>query len=278
MIEGQAVVTGVEQLSPGFVRIELGGPDLADFGVAGPTLDQRIKLLFGAEQIRRTYTVRAVRPGPRVVVDFVLHLDPGSSGPASQWASRAAVGDTVGIIAPRRGVPFGGIEFDPGPATRVLLAADETAVPAVAAILEQVPGLVGEAYLEVPGNDDVQPLTTPPGVEVHWLPREDAPHGSLLVEAVRHATAPRALVSTASPDLAVATTDVEEVWETPTYSAAGEVVPIAPGSPDHEMYGWVAGESRVVTTIRRHLVNEVGWDRRQVAFMGYWRQGVAMKG
>lgn len=271
MIEGQAVVTDVERLSPGFVRIELGGPDLAEFGVAGPTLDQRIKLLFGAEQLRRTYTVRAVRPGPRVVVDFVLHLDPDSTGPASQWASRAAVGDTVGIIAPRRGVPFGGIEFDPGPATRVLLAADETAVPAVAAILEQVPGLVGEAYLEVPSRHDVLPLTSPPGVEVHWLPREGAPHGALLVEAVRHATAPRSLVSTA-PVAAVDTDDLE-VWETPTYSSSGDALTDAPVPHAPELYAWVAGESRAVTTIRRHLVTEVGLERRQVAFMGYWRQG-----
>lgn len=277
MIEGQAVVTGVERLSPGFVRIELGGPDLADFGVDGPTLDQRIKLLFGEHhQLRRTYTVRAVRPGPRIVVDFVLHLDPGSTGPASLWASRAEVGDTVGIIAPRRGVPFGGIEFDPGHARRVLLAADETAVPAVAAILEQSPDLVGEAYLEVPSHEDVLPLTSPPGIEVHWLPREGAPHGSLLVEAVRLATAPRALVTTAPRHLTAA--DDVEVWETPTYSSSGEAIADAPGSPDPDVYVWVAGESRAVTTIRRHLVTEVGLDRRQVAFMGYWRQGVAMKG
>ena len=31
------------------------------------------------------------------------------------------------------------------------------------------------------------------------------------------------------------------------------------------------------TRLRRHLVNELGFDRRQVVFMGYWRRGVAMK-
>lgn len=276
MIDGQAVVTGVERLSPGFVRIELGGPDLADFGVEGPTLDQRIKLLFGEERTRRTYTVRAVRPGPRLVVDFVLHLGPGSTGPASLWASRAAVGDTVGILAPRRGVPFGGIEFDPRGARRVLLAADETAVPAVGAILEQVPDLVGEAYLEVPSRDDVLALTAPPGVEVHWLPRDGAPHGSLLVEAVRLATAPHALVSAGTAAFSVVAGGDAELWETPTYSAAGEALPDATLPDAPEVYAWVAGESRAVTTIRRHLVTEVGLDRRQVAFMGYWRQGVAL--
>ena len=36
-------------------------------------------------------------------------------------------------------------------------------------------------------------------------------------------------------------------------------------------------ESAVVTGLRRALVKELEMDRRQVAFMGYWRRGVAMK-
>ena len=32
-----------------------------------------------------------------------------------------------------------------------------------------------------------------------------------------------------------------------------------------------------MTGLRRHLVRELGMDRSQVAFMGYWRRGVAMK-
>lgn len=42
-------------------------------------------------------------------------------------------------------------------------------------------------------------------------------------------------------------------------------------------YAWIAGESKVVTGLRRHLVTELGMDRSQVAFMGYWREGVAMR-
>ncbi|WP_262927851.1 siderophore-interacting protein [Microbacterium sp. NIBRBAC000506063] len=33
-----------------------------------------------------------------------------------------------------------------------------------------------------------------------------------------------------------------------------------------------------MTTLRRHLVKDLGIDRAQVAFMGYWRRGVAMRG
>ncbi|MGH8964779.1 MAG: siderophore-interacting protein, partial [Actinomycetes bacterium] len=39
------------------------------------------------------------------------------------------------------------------------------------------------------------------------------------------------------------------------------------------LYAWLAGESSVVTTLRRHLVRDRGVDRRAVTFMGYWRRG-----
>ncbi|MEV0563282.1 siderophore-interacting protein [Dactylosporangium sp. NPDC050588] len=44
---------------------------------------------------------------------------------------------------------------------------------------------------------------------------------------------------------------------------------LPPGTP----YAWVAGESGVVRSVRRHLVHERGIDRRRVMFTGYWRRG-----
>ena len=44
-----------------------------------------------------------------------------------------------------------------------------------------------------------------------------------------------------------------------------------------DIYAWIAGESGVVTGLRRVLVKDLEVDRRQVAFMGYWRRGVAMQ-
>ncbi|WP_421014177.1 siderophore-interacting protein, partial [Glutamicibacter creatinolyticus] len=38
-------------------------------------------------------------------------------------------------------------------------------------------------------------------------------------------------------------------------------------------YAWIAGEASAVKTLRRYLVKDVGIDRKQVAFMGYWREG-----
>ncbi len=71
-----------------------------------------------------------------------------------------------------------------------------------------------------------------------------------------------------------------DLWETPAYSSSGEAVdsPVASVGHDRDgLYAWIAGESKVVTGLRRLLVNELGVDRRQVAFMGYWRRGVAMR-
>jgi len=70
-----------------------------------------------------------------------------------------------------------------------------------------------------------------------------------------------------------------DLWETPAYSSSEAVdSPVASVGHDRDgLYAWIAGESKVVTGLRRLLVNELGVDRRQVAFMGYWRRGVAMR-
>ena len=301
MILDEVEVVRVERLSPSFVRIELGGPALADFGVDGPLWDQRIKIVFPGASGRlpsfagvdeswyaswldipaeerghmRTYTVRDVLGtgvDTRLVVDFVLHLAEGATGPASSWASAARPGDRLVVIAPRRGEAFGGIEFTPGTARRLLLVGDETAVPAVAAILGQLPsGARGTTFLEVPGSGDVLDLDAPVGIEVVWLPRDGAVLGERLHAAVvAHLGAPTRAESVSDDEIE------PHVWETPTFSSSGEE--IAPGGQVHgDLYAWIAGESGVVTGLRRHLVRGLGIDRRQVAFMGYWRQGVAMR-
>jgi NADPH-dependent ferric siderophore reductase len=279
MIHDEVAVVRADRLSPSFVRVELGGPCLADFGVAGPLYDQRIKLVFPGDH-RRTYTVRDVRgegAATRLVVDLVVHGDAhGDPGPACRWARRAEVGDRLVLMAPRRGEAFGGIEFEPGTARRLLLAGDETALPAIAAILEQLPaGAAGAAFVEVPHPDDVQSVRHPAGVEVVWLPRGDEPHGARLHAAVLDHLG-------AGPAPAEEDLEVDpDLWETPTYSSSGEDVGSAvtvSGDGLADLYAWIAGESAVVTGLRRVLVQELGVDRRQVAFMGYWRRGVPMRG
>lgn len=293
----------VEQLSPSFVRVELASPALADFGVEGPLYDQRIKLVFpepgralpsfeGADESwfrtwsqrpvaerghLRTYTVRAVRgtgADTRLVVDFIVHE--GECGPGGRWGAQAEVGQRLVAIAPRRGEDFGGIEFDPGVARTLLLVGDETAVPAIAAILDQLdPDARGAVFLEVPYAADVLTLQHPQGIAITWLPRDGAARGEALhLSVLAHlgggARVPEVRDEEVDPDL----------WETPGYSSSGEVVQVDARAVGHEfddLYAWIAGEARVVTALRRALVSDLGIDRHQVAFMGYWRLGVAMK-
>ncbi len=56
----------------------------------------------------------------------------------------------------------------------MLLAADETALPAVAGILAWLPaGTRARVWVEVPRAEDTRPLPTAADAEVTWLVRED---------------------------------------------------------------------------------------------------------
>jgi NADPH-dependent ferric siderophore reductase len=291
-----ATVAAVAVLSPHFVRVTFTGHDLELFG--DTCLDQRIKVVLplrdagGTDPFAdlprgedwyaawralprerqnpfRTYTVRAVRPGRREVdVDFVRH---GDGGPASAWAARVEVGHRCVLIGPdRRGdSALVGVEWRPGAATEVLLAGDETAVPAIGSILESLPADTrGQAFLEVPTAEDVLPLEAPDGIEVRWLPRVagmDAavpPHGARLAQVLRaELTVGPAHPGVADPE--PVDVDGEPLWETPVEE------------PEGAAFAWLAGEATVIRSLRRHLVRDRGWDRRNVAFMGYWRLGRA---
>ena len=337
MVLSEVEVTEVQRLSPSFVRIVLAGPGLEHVGPADSRWadpgwwDQRFKLVVphvdggitsvaDADQSwlstwtarpaserghMRTYTVRELRgtgPRTRLAVDVVVHAEGeqgAALGPGARWAQEARPGTRAVALLPRRGHAFGGIEFQPLDAARLLLVGDETAVPAICAILEHLPGdRVGAAFLEVPLSADVLNVVAPPGVEVHWLPRDGAPHGERLQAAVHaYLGIPTAALSGDLPGTDLPDTDLPgtdevdpELWETPTYSSSGEpLVDAEEGGPvpgEHApsagtrhagLYAWIAGESAVVTALRRHLVTQEGVDRSQVSFMGYWRRGVAMK-
>lgn len=306
-------VVHAERLSPSFVRVHLTAPELADLGVGPRSFDQRVKLVFPdspdgplpvvgdgedwyADWLAlpqpgrghmRTYTVRDVLGSgadTRLVVDLVVHgvggpgeAAHGEAGPGSRWAAAACPGSRVVLVGPRRGMPYGGIEFDPPAGAELLLAGDETAVPAVLATLAQLePSARGAVFLEVPLAADVQSAVHPEGVQVTWLPRQGAAHGALLHAAVlEHLGAGSAPVV---PDVPEAEVD-PELWETPTHSSSGEELePVVHTVGDDlgDVYAWIAGESRLVTGLRRALVRDLGLDRRRVAFMGYWREGRAM--
>ncbi|MBB2914448.1 NADPH-dependent ferric siderophore reductase [Streptosporangium becharense] len=281
------------RLSPSFVRVTFGGEDLAEFADNG--FDQRIKVILPLpggvfaplgddadwyqrwralpQELRnpiRTYTVRAVRPELRELdVDFVLH---GESSPASRWATHASPRDRIVVIGPNAAFPgpSGGQEWaPPADAEHLLLAGDETAVPAIAAIAESLSGDVpATVLLEVPEAADALPLAVRPGVRVTWLPRGGGGHGDLLVPAVRAALGRVGVPGDGGPSAPAGAAALEDVdvdaeilWEVPE------------GSGGAGLYAWLAGEAGMVKLLRRHLVQEAGVPRSSVAFMGYWRLG-----
>lgn len=292
----RGIVHSVHQISPTFRRIVFTGAQLNDLAADGPFYDQRIKIILpndtgqlpviadstdwyqrwlqlpDAERgTMRTYSIRdLVRAdgATYLTVDFVLHgIDDGDTGPAAAWAASAAPGDELLLVAPHEGQAPSGIEFNPGGAQDIILLGDESAAPAIARILEDLneqgtSANVG-AYIEVPSAEDQLPIQT--ATPVRWLSRDDEDLGEPLAQALGWH------VQEVQDD------QDELLWETPVFSASGEDVAADP-APQAGTYYWIAGESGVIKKLRRFLVNDVGVQRSQVAFMGYWRHGVAMRG
>ena len=307
LIPFRVTVAKAETLSPHFKRIVFQGPDLQDFADAG--YDERIKILlplpdgslpapsfFEAspenplawyQQWRalpaerrnplRTYTVRKVRPGSEQIdVDFVIH---DHAGPAGAFAEAARPGDQAIIIGPnaQAGGPVAGMDFHPGQSRHLLLVGDETAVPAIAAIMDS---LIrdhwqgeGVALIEVPAEEDRLPLPELEGIRIIWTTCDESGHGHALIEAMRNLLedlpihSPTAVADESSKEFTEIDIDKELLWETADAAQADASIHV------DDLYAWIAGEAATVRELRRMLVRDRGMDRRSVSFMGYWRQG-----
>jgi NADPH-dependent ferric siderophore reductase len=172
----------------------------------------------------RTYTPRRYDAATHTLdVQFLLHGD----GPASRWAERAEVGHRLVVVGP------GGRFVLDGGASRWWIAGDETALPAIATLLEALPA-AAEAEVHVEVADDDARLELPPraGTQVVWHARTspDA-FGDELAEAARYAEAP-----------------------------AGSRF-------------WVACEAAAMREIRRYLLDERSVPRELLTTRGYWRAG-----
>lgn len=279
-------------LSPSLARFVFSGTDIAQMRTLAA--DQRIKLFFPSangqppqlpkhgswQEARRgldaqssppmrTYTIRDLRREVlEVDVDFVLH---GVNGPASAWATHARIGDRLQMVAPNLafdGDP-GGYEWQPPNNLReLLLVGDETALPAIAGILEQMvvehPDVPVQAFIEVPCEQDCVDLTCSTATELNWLPRDvlNGDHGEAMIHAVRElARLPRVQLEQRST-AALEDVDIEQqiLWERAQ-------------SSNGEFHAWIAGESAAVMNIRRFLAQERGLDRKALTLMGYWRAG-----
>ncbi|MCY9783333.1 siderophore-interacting protein [Nocardiopsis sp. EMB25] len=247
-------VVRTERTSEHFVTVTLGGEDLADFPYLGR--DQFVRVFLPREgQDRLHMPTSADRKWvvqlyampksrrPHVRNYTVRGFDPERRELDMEFVDHGDAGPAsawAGAARPgdEMGILAEGAYYQPSEdADWQLLVGDESAVPALVSILEQAPDdLRAQVYMEVPSEDDVRDLTAPPGVSVHWLPRTD-PH------AVPGALA---LETVMAADL-----------------------------PGGRPYCFVAGENKLATGLRRHLVRERDVPKPDISFIGYWRHGRA---
>ena len=148
---------------PAVPRASTGGP-VWPAGEARPTI--------------RTYTVRRFDASAgELDVDFVLHA---GHGPAAAWARDARPGAWVGVSEP-------GGRYAPDPTADFhVVIGDETALPAVATVLDAIDPARALTFLEVADAAEEQVL---PGA-VTWVHRDGRRAGEPLAAAVRAASFP----------------------------------------------------------------------------------------
>ena len=194
-------VRRVERPTPRCVRVTFGGEELAGYEMRGPA--SHIKVLFareGEETVvlpewgpegplleagqsmppSRTYTPRSWDAARReLTVEFMLH----SEGLASTWARSAEPGDVMAVTLP--GGPYTIDET----ADWYLIAGDESALPAIETILEDLPsGKPAYVIAEVGDASEERKLLA---ASVTWLHQhEEAEAGAALEQAVRDFEAP----------------------------------------------------------------------------------------
>ncbi len=171
----------------------------------------------------RGYTIRNFHPATAEIdVDVFLHGDTIGS----VWARTANAGDEVGLIGPRHDY-----KGDHGADWQILVG-DESALPAIAAILESLPETSrAYAFIEVADQENEVPLNLKAQASVQWLHRGSAlaKQSRLLEQALRAFT-----------------------W------------------PDGRGYLWAAGEQHAMKSIRHHLTHERQMPKHDFHTMGYW--------
>ncbi|MCT4370241.1 siderophore-interacting protein [Yangia mangrovi] len=189
-----ATVLGTRRITPNFLRIEMACEGIAALQQGGmhfslllppegtsprwPELTEQGRTIWpdGACALHRAaYTfVWLDAEAGRFAFDIFEH----EGGRTTDWARRAAPGETVGVMGP------GGGDFPE--AAHILLAGDETALPAIRRILEQSPaGRRGTVLLETASEHDRPALTLPEGMDLRWIPRD---HGGGLTAALDEVT------------------------------------------------------------------------------------------
>jgi NADPH-dependent ferric siderophore reductase len=113
----------------------------------------------------RAYTIRAVDAARcELSIDFLQHPSSHGPTPGADFARDAKAGERVALLGPGSG----GIPR----AQSILLAGDESALPAIARIVEELPpGASARAIIEVEDAGEERYLPRIEGLDVTWLHR-----------------------------------------------------------------------------------------------------------
>ena len=224
-----------EALSPGFVRLTVGGDELRDF--FSPGFDDHVKLILpqaGLEKPRlpvmvdgrpridgerptmRDYTpLRFDAASNTLLLDFAIH----GTGPAAQWARHAPIGQWLGLAGPR------GSLVVPAELPWHCLLGDDTAMPAIERRLAELPaGVRAIVRVQVADPADRRDWRSAADLDLQWVDSlADAAHALIL--------------------------------------------------PPGEGFIWAAGENRIMAQLRTLFFSPPGADLHRMCIASYWKRG-----
>lgn len=242
----EVTVVSAENVTPHMRRVKFACADVTPFIVGdmhvrllvppkgrppvwpGFREDGRVAWPEGEDELLvRIYTIRAVDIEHKELwIDFLQHPIPGVRTPGADFARDVQPGEKAALLGPAGG----GLPA----AQSILLAGDESALPAIAHIAAEVPpGTRMQAIIEVMGEAEEQPLPSAGSLDVHWLHRRKYAAGAkgVLAEEAKKAIA----------------------------------------SIDDATFVWFAGEKEDVRSIRA-LLKSRRHDRKNMYVAWYWER------
>ena len=239
LIKRKVTVARKEYIGDSLVRLYLQGPELIGFRSESP--DDHIKIFLpdasGDLSVKRDYTPRRYdAERNELLLEFVAH--PG--GPAAEWAMAADIGDTLEFGGPR------GSQKIHNPEGRWLLIGDESAIPAIARRIEEsAAGEAVTAVLLVQSSADAEAIYS-------WA--ESVSGAALSVDLSIHCI--QRPLSQAG-------------------DASGILSYLKESNVDAGTFAWIAGESSMVKSVRRYLMDDLNWSKNYIKASGYWKQGTS---
>jgi len=242
----EVTVVSAEDVTPRMRRVRFSCPDIEPFtggdmhvrilvppkgrAPVWPGLQENGRVAWPEgedELLVRVYTIRRVdRDRRELWIDFLQHPADGVATPGADFARDAEPGQLVGLLGPGGG--------DAPSAGSILFIGDESALPAIARIAEEVPSTTRmKAIIEVADAAEEQPLATSGSIDIRWLHRNSYVAGStnVLAEAGKEAIT----------------------------------------KSDGQTFVWVACEKEDVRSIRKFLKSR-GQDRKMMYAAWYWER------